>query len=472
MSQTKTDFLGTQKVSKLIFKLAIPTIIAQIVNLLYNLVDRIYIGHIPGDGTNALTGVGVCMSIIIIVSSFSALIGYGGAPKTSIYLGEKKKKEAEIVVGNSFLLLIIIGLILTVIFIIFREPLLYAFGASDNTIVYAKDYLLIYLIGSISVMVSLGMNAFITAQGYTKVSMITILIGAVLNCILDPIFIFSKGDWLNLPFGLGMGVKGAALATIISQTCSAVFVVVFLMSEKTELKLSLKNMKINWKIILPSLALGLSPFIMQFTEAVISICFNASLKKYGSDLAVGTMTILYSLMQFSMMPIMGLSQGAQPVISYNFGAKNKKRVKEGFIILLISSVTYAFLLWLLFMIVPGTFAKIFTDNLELIAYCKWAIRIYFAISCLFGIQIACQQTFVAIGKAKISLFLAVLRKIILLIPLIFILPIIINSNQVLGVFLAEPIADGIAVSVTATLFIIYFRKSLNEFDNENVLVKN
>lgn len=458
MNKEKTGFLGTDKVSKLIFKLAIPTIIAQIVNLLYNLVDRIYIGHIPEDGANALTGVGVCMSIIIIVSAFAALIGYGGAPKTSIYLGEKKKKEADIVVGNSFVLLIAIGFILTIVFIVFREPLLYTFGASDNTISYAKDYLFIYLIGSIFVMISLGMNAFITAQGYTKVSMITILIGAVLNCILDPIFIFR----------LGLGVKGAAIATVISQCVSAIFVTYFLTSKKSYLRLSFKNMKINWKIILPALALGLSPFIMQFTEAVISVCFNASLKKYGSDIAVGAMTILYSLMQFSMMPIMGLAQGAQPVISYNFGAQNATRVREGFRILFVFSVVYAFVLWLFFMICPGLFAKIFTDNQELVAYSKWAIRIYFAVSGMFGIQIACQQTFVAIGKAKISLFLAVLRKIILLIPLIFILPLIFKNNQVLGVLIAEPIADGIAVSVTGILFIIFFNRSLKGLKQEKI----
>lgn len=466
MNITKTEFLGKEKVSKLIFRLAIPTIIAQIVNLLYNIVDRMYIGHIPNVGAYALTGVGVCMSIIIIVSAFAALIGYGGAPKTSIYLGQKKQKEAEIVVGNSFVMLIAIGLILTVVFIIFREPLLYAFGASDNTISYAKDYLFIYLIGSVFVMIALGMNSFITAQGYTKISMMTVLVGAIINCLLDPLFIFDKGTIFNLPIGFGLGVKGAALATIISQGVSALFVIIFLASKKSVLKLSIKNMKPNFKIMLPALALGLSPFIMQFTEAIISVCFNASLKKYGSDLAVGAMTILYSLMQFSMMPIMGLAQGAQPVISYNFGSRNAKRVKDGFRILFISSVIYSFVLWLFLLLCPEIFAKMFTDNTDLVNYSKWAIRIYFAVSGMFGIQIACQQTFVAIGKAKISLFLAVLRKIILLIPLIFILPIIIKNNQVFGVFLAEPIADGIAVSVTGTLFITFFNKSLKEFKEE------
>lgn len=466
MDTIKTEFLEKEKVGKLIFKLAIPTIIAQIVNLLYNVVDRIYIGHIPSVGSNALTGVGVCMSIIIIVSAFAALIGYGGAPKTSIYLGQKKQKEAEIVVGNSFVLLIVVGLVLTVIFMIFGEPLLYMFGASENTISYAKDYLFIYLIGSAFVMIALGMNAFITAQGYTKISMVTILIGAITNCLLDPIFIFEKGTIFQLPIGFGLGVKGAAIATIISQGISALFVTMFLFSKKSILKLSVKNMKLNFKIMIPALALGLSPFIMQFTEAIISVCFNASLKKYGSDLAVGTMTILYSLMQFSMMPIMGLAQGAQPVISYNFGARNTTRVKSGFRVLLVCSIIYSFVLWLFLMLFPEIFAKLFTDNLELVQYAKWAIRIYFAVSGLFGIQIACQQTFVAIGKAKISLFLAVLRKIILLIPFIFIFPMIIRNNQVLGVLLAEPVADAIAVSITGTLFMIFFHTSLRELKQE------
>lgn len=468
MDLNKTEFLEKEKVGKLIFKLAIPTIIAQIVNLLYNIVDRIYIGHIPNVGSSALTGVGICMSIIIIISAFAALIGYGGAPKTSIYLGQKKQKEAEIVVGNSFVMLIVVGLILTTVFMVFGESLLYAFGASENTIGYAKDYLFIYLIGSIFVMIALGMNSFITAQGYTKISMITILIGAITNCLLDPIFIFEKGTIFHLPIGLGLGVKGAAIATIISQGISALFVTIFLFSKKSILRLSPRNMKIHFKIMLPALALGLSPFIMQFTEAVISVCFNASLKKYGSDLAVGTMTILYSLMQFSMLPIMGLAQGAQPVISYNFGARNTERVKVGFRILFICSIIYSFVLWLFLMLFPEIFAKMFTDNLELINYSKWAIRIYFAVSGLFGIQIACQQTFVAIGKAKISLFLAVLRKIILLIPFIFIFPMIFKDNQVLGVFLAEPVADGIAVMVTGTLFMIFFNKSLRGFKKEKV----
>lgn len=456
--EEQTSFLGKQKVGKLIFKLAIPTIIAQIVNLLYNIVDRIYIGHIPEVGKTALTGVGVCMAIIIMVSAFSALVGYGGAPKASIYLGEKKHEEAEIVVGNSFVMLIIIGVLLTIILSIFCEPLLYKFGASVDTIGFAKEYCLIYLIGSTFVMIALGMNAFITAQGFTKISMITVLIGAILNCILDPIFIYA----------FNLGVKGAAIATVISQFASAIFTILFLTSDKSGLKLKFKNFKLNFKILLPCLLLGLSPFIMQFTEAIISICFNSSLQKYGGDIAVGSMTILSSLMQFSMLPIMGLSQGAQPVISYNYGAKSSSRVKQAFKILLISSLSYSVVLWLSLILFPSGFAKIFTTDKELIEYTIWAIHIYFAASGLFGIQIACQQTFVAIGNAKVSLFLAVLRKILLLIPLIFFLPLICN-NEVLGVLLAEPIADGIAVTVTGIAFLIIFTKTIKELDKNNLV---
>ena len=453
-------FLGKGSVLKLVIKLSIPTIIAQLVNLLYNIVDRIYIGNIPKVGGFAYTGVGVCMPVILLVSAFAALVGYGGAPKSTIYLGQKEDQKAEIVVGNSFTLLLILGILLTIILLIFYEPLLYLFGASENTIGFASDYLLIYAIGTIFVMMALGMNAFISAQGFTKISMLSVLIGAILNCILDPIFIFV----------FSMGVQGAAFATIISQAISSFFVVWFLQSKKALVRLKWSNLVIKWDIILPTLALGLSPFVMQFTEAVITVCFNASLKKYGGDIAVGAMTTLASLMQFSMLPLMGLSQGAQPVTSYNYGAKNVDRVKKSFIILLIASVIYSTIFWLFLMLFPHGFANLFlsADEVELIDYTAWAIRIYFAISCLFGIQIACQQTFIAIGNAKISLFLAVLRKVILLIPLIFILPLFIE-DKAMAVYLAEPLADGIAVSVTATMFLIYFNKTLKKLATETEL---
>ncbi len=453
------EFLGTQKVFKLIIKLAIPTIIAQIVNLLYNVIDRIYIGHILEIGDLALTGVGICMPIIMLISAFSAMIGFGGAPRASIYMGKKEDEKAEVVLGNSITLVVIISFVLTILLLIFAKPLLYVFGASDNTINYAHNYLKIYIIGSLFVMITLGLNPFISAQGFTKVSMVSVIIGALLNTLLDPIFIFA----------FKMGVQGAALATIISQGASSLFIILFLSSKKTLLTLKLKNLKLQPKIFLPALALGLSPFVMQLTEAIIMICFNASLKKYGGDVAVGSMTILSSLMQFSMLPLMGLAQGAQPVTSYNFGAQKPKRVRDSFLILLIISLSYSLLFWLLLLIMPHVFAQMFTKKAELINYTVWAIRIYFASCGIFGIQIACQQTFIAIGNAKISLFLAVLRKIILLIPLIFILPLTMD-NHVLGVFLAEPLADLIAVSVTLVMFIIFFRKALKSL-NDNALNK-
>lgn len=450
----RNEFLGHGNVAKLVIRLAIPTIIAQIVNLLYNIVDRIYIGHIPNVGGVAITGVGVCMPIIIIISAFAALIGYGGAPKASIYLGERNEEKAEIVVGNSFVLLTILGIILMIVVLIFSEDLLFLFGASQNTIDYAMDYINIYVIGTIFVLITVGMNPFISAQGYTKISMMTVLIGAILNCILDPVFIYL----------FNLGVKGAAIATVISQCISSVFVIWFLSSKNATLRLKPKNLKINWKVMLPAILLGISPFVMQFTEAVISICFNASLKKYGGDIAVGAMTILSSLMQFSMLPLMGFAQGAQPVTSYNFGAKNTERVRASFKFLLIVSVIYSFVFWLLLMLFPRFFASMITDSKEYVDYTAWAIRIYFAISCLFSVQIACQQTFIAIGNAKVSVFLAVFRKVILLIPLIFILPSILNEKT-MAIYLAEPIADGIAVTVTAILFYKVFNKTLKQIDD-------
>lgn len=445
------EFLGKGSVLKLIIKLSIPTIIAQIVNLLYNIIDRIYIGHMENIGSLALTGVGVCMPIIIVISAFAALVGYGAAPKASIYLGKKEEDKAEVIVGNSFSLLIIIGILLTIITLIFSRDLLFLFGASNTTILYANNYMKIYALGTIFVLISIGMNSFISAQGFTKISMMSVLIGAVLNCILDPIFIF----------GFNLNVQGAALATIISQAASALFVVLFLTSNKPIVKLKFKNLKLNMKLILPCLALGLSPFVMQFTEAVIMVCFNSSLKKYGGDIAVGSMTILSSLMQFSMLPLMGLSQGAQPVTSYNFGAKNPDRVKKSFKYLLIISVSYSFIFWILLMLLPNSFASMIVNDSSYIEYTAWAIRIYFAVSCIFGIQIACQQTFIAIGNAPVSLFLAVLRKLILLIPLIYILPLIF-SDKVMAVYLAEPIADFVAVTVTSITFFKVFRKTVKE----------
>lgn len=453
------EFLGTERIGKLLLKLALPSVVAQLVNLLYNMVDRVYIGHMENVGSLALTGVGVCMPVILLVSAFAALVGMGGAPQVSIYMGKKDYKTAEKIMGNCFVFLIFISIVLTGFLYIFGEDLLLIFGASENTIGYAIDYMNIYVIGTIFVQMALGMNMFITCQGFTKISMLSVVIGAVLNIILDPILIFN----------FNMGVKGAALATIISQAVSAVWVVSFLAGKKSGIRLKKENFKVDFRILLPCLALGVSPFIMQATESVINICFNSSLLKYGGDVAVGAMTVLSTVMQFSMLPLQGLTQGAQPITSYNYGAGNPDRVKQSFKLLLISCFVYSMLLWSLVMIMPEKFVLMFNSDPELVSYGSWAMRIYFAVLGIFGIQIACQQTFIAIGNAKTSLFLAVFRKIILLIPLIYILPNFF-ADKAMAVYLAEPVADIIAVITTSILFARYFSKTLKKMkaNEENI----
>lgn len=460
MQHNQTEELGTCSVGKLLFKLAVPAIAAQIINLLYNLVDRMYIGHIADVGKLALTGVGVCLPLIMIISAFAALVSMGGAPRASIFLGKGEKDNAEKTLGNSFTLLVIISITLTIIFLLFSKDLLLLFGASENTIEYTTSYMKIYSLGTIFVQLTLGLNAFISAQGFAKTSMLTVLIGAITNIILDPIFIF----------GLNMGVAGAALATIISQSLSMIWILFFLTGKKTTLKIRKKHLRLSKDIILPSIALGLSPFIMQSTESLIAVCFNSSLLKYGGDIAVGAMTILTSVMQFSMLPLTGLTQGGQPIISYNFGAKNADRVKKTFKLLLISCLTYSTVLWAAAMLSPQLFVLIFNSDPELVAFASHALRIYMAVSCIFGIQIACQQTFIALGNAKASLFLALLRKVILLIPLIYIMPMFM-ADKTTAVFMAEPVADILAVTTTAILFIVQFKKSIKEISNPSDIKK-
>lgn len=439
--------LGTDKISKLLFKMALPAILAQAVNLLYNLVDRMFIGRIPGIGALALTGVGLTFPIIILITAFAALVSMGAAPRASIMLGKNNKEEAEEILGNSFSALIIVSIILTALILMFGKSILMTFGASPDTIGYALEYIRIYAMGTIFVQLSLGLNAFITAQGFSNISMQTILIGAVLNIILDPILIF----------GFNMGVKGAALATIISQGVSALWVVRFLLSKKTTIKIKKKNLKLKKNIILPSILLGLSPFIMQITESILAVVFNTSLQKYGGDLAVGTMTILTSVMQFSILPLIGLTQGSQPIISYNYGAGNLRRVRDTFNLLLKLSIAYSTILWLFIMFKPSIFARIFTTDIDLINMVIPSLRIFMSMSFLFSIQIACQQTFISLGYAKISIFLALLRKVVLLIPLIYIMPMLLTGNKVNAIFLAEPISDTIAVIVTSIAAYINFK---------------
>lgn len=450
MEQNK-DFLVKEPIGKLLFRLAIPTVIAQMINMLYNIVDRIYIGHIPEVGALALTGVGVCMPLIMILSAFAALVGNGGAPRASILLGKGDSRSAEKIIGNCFTLQILISIVLTVIMLLGGKTFLLAFGASENTIEYAVSYFNIYAIGTIFVQLTLGMNMFITAQGFTKIGMYSVLIGAVINIVLDPIFIFA----------CGLGVRGAALATILSQGCSCIWVLHFLFGKKTTLRIKKENLRLVPKVFLPCLALGASLFIMQASESVISVCFNSSLLKYGGDVAVGAMTILTSVMQFAMLPLQGLGQGAQPIMSYNYGAKNPDRVKGAFFLLLKASLVYSIILWAFIMIFPQVFAGIFTTDAALLAFTKKALRIYLAAMFLFGIQISCQMAFNSLGKSLSSIVVAVVRKFVLLIPLIYIMPAVLQ-DKTSAVYMAEPVADTIAVTFTAILFFFQFRKAMKE----------
>ena len=448
MTQDKT-FLGTEPIGKLLVKLAVPTVVAQLVNMLYNIVDRIYIGHMPGDGSLALTGVGVCLPLIMIISAFAALVASGGAPRASIAMGKGDHDLAEKLLGGCFTLQIVISAILTAVMLIWSRDLLLMFGASENTIGYAADYMRIYAIGTLLVQLTLGMNAFITAQGFATTGMLTVLIGAVANIALDPLFIY----------GLGMGVRGAALATVISQGLSCVWVICFLRGKKTLLRLKRENLLVSPKLILPCVALGLAAFIMQSSESMISVCFNSSLLRYGGDVAVGAMTILSSVMQFAMLPLQGIAQGAQPISSYNYGARNADRVRQTFRLLLRVCLVYSMVLWAGIMLFPRGFAGIFTPDAELLDFTARALRIYCAMLFLFGIQIACQMTFVSIGNAPCSILVAVLRKFVLLLPLIFLLPSLL-PDKVMAVYLAEPVADVIAVTCTALLFSRQFKKAL------------
>lgn len=445
-TEKHTD-LGKEPLGKLLLRLAAPAVTAQVVNALYNMVDRMYIGHIPENGAAALTGVGVCFPLIMVISAFAALMAMGGAPRAAIMMGRGKHDTAERILGNCTTGTLIAGIVLMVLLLIFGRDLLMMFGASDNTIGYAEGYMRIYACGTIFVQIALGLNNFITTQGFASVSMISVVIGAVANIILDPVFIFA----------MDMGVEGAAVATVISQALSAAWVLRFLTGRRTVLRIRLRYMRPDLKLYGACLALGLSPFIMQSTEGVITVCFNSSLLAYGGDIAVGAMTILSSIMQFSMLPLQGITQGAQPIISFNYGAGNGNRVKKAFILQLAACVVYSTALWAVVMFAPTLFTAVFTSDPALTAYAVWAMRIYLAALLILGIQVACQQAFIALGNAKASLFLAVLRKLILLIPLIFILPHFLEDDA-MAVFLAEPVADVLAVATTAMMFFIQFRK--------------
>ncbi|MBR5546280.1 MAG: MATE family efflux transporter [Clostridia bacterium] len=451
MQNQRNHELATKPIGKLLWHLSLPVIAAQVVNLLYNVVDRMYIGHIPGEGAMALTGLGVTMPLSVLIMAFASLASVGGAPRAAIMMGRGKKEEAERILGNCAAGLTVVAVVLTTLLLLFGRKALMMFGASEETIGYAWDYMSIYAIGTIAVQYSIGLNPFITTQGFTKISMMTVVIGAVCNIVLDPVFIFL----------FGMGVKGAALATILSQAVSAVWVVRFLTGKKATLQIRKENLRIIPSVYLPCVALGLATFVMQSTESLLTISFNSSLLRYGGDLAVGAMTILSSLMNFTLMPLQGLTQGSQPIISFNYGAGNKKRVGSCYKLLLVVCFSYSTLIWLLAMTAPQLFAMIFTSDPALTEVTVHALRIYMAVIFMFGLQIGCQQTFVSMGNAKTSLFLALLRKVFLLIPLIFILPNFM-ANKVDAVLLAEPVSDFIAVCVTCTLSFRAMRKYLKE----------
>ena len=443
--------LGTAPIGKLLFSLAVPAITAQVVNMLYNIVDRIYIGHIPEIGTAALTGVGITFPIITLISAFSSLVAMGGAPRASIAMGEGNKKRAEQILGNCFTALLCVSVILTAAFLIFQQPILWAFGASENTIGYATSYMNIYVCGTIFVQIALGMNMFITSQGFAKTSMLTVIIGAALNIALDPLFIFV----------FNMGVQGAAIATVFSQGVSAAWVLLFLLGKRTTLRIKASCMAIQWKILLPVFALGVSPFIMQSTESLLSVVLNTSLLRYGGDTAVGAYTVMASIMQVINLPLQGLTQGAQPITSFNYGARNMDRVRKSIRLLLTCTLTYSTLFWLCIMLFPHVFVGIFTSDPELMDTAVWAVRIFLFGVFAFGAQTGFQQSFLALGQAKSSLLLALLRKIILLVPLIYILPLFF-TDKLFGVFVAEPIADILAASTTTVSFLLWARKNLRD----------
>ena len=457
MEQTKQpetsqeNQLGTAPIGKLLFTLAVPAITAQVVNMLYNIVDRIYIGHIPEIGTAALTGVGITFPIITLISAFSSLIAMGGAPRASIAMGAHHPERAEQIMGNCLTALLGLSVVLTALFLLFLEPILWAFGASSNTIGYAMEYMGVYVWGTVFVQISLGMNMFITSQGFAKTSMFTVVIGAALNIALDPVFIFV----------FDLGVRGAAIATVLSQAVSAVWVMLFLTGRHTTLKIRPRCMVLRWKVLLPVLALGVSPFIMQSTESLLSVVLNTSLLKYGGDVAVGAYTVIASIMQVINLPLQGLTQGAQPITSFNYGAGNMDRVRKSVRLLLTCCLTYSCLFWLCMMLIPQVFIGIFSSDPELMDTAVWAARIFLFGCFAFGAQTGFQQSFLALGQAKVSLLLALLRKIVLLIPLIYLLPLFF-PDKLFGVFVAEPIADILAASTTTLSFLVFAKKKLKD----------
>ena len=445
------NILETMPVGPLFIKMAVPAVLSQLINILYNLVDKMFIGHMKIGGAEALAGLGVTTPVILFLSAFAALVSMGGAPKAAIALGKNDKDMAERIMGSCMALLLIISIFLTAVMLIWGKDILLVFGASKDTISYAIDYIHIYCLGTVFIQLSLGLNTFITTQGFAKVSMLNVAIGAVINVILDPILIYV----------CNFGIKGAALATVIAQAVSCIFIIQFLISEKSEIKLRKSYIRINWKLLLPCILLGTSPALMQITENMVAISFNTVLQRYGGDIAVASMSVLNSVMQFVMLLLPGLVQGAQPILSYNLGAGHIERVRKTFHYLLFSCIAGSCIIWGVCMLFPQNIIGIFTNSTVLIDYSIRPLRIYLCLLCIYGIQVACQYSFVALDQAKTAIFLTIWRKIILLIPLIFLLPHIV-PDPTIGVFLAEPIADFIAVCTTGTLFFRYYRRTFTD----------
>ena len=453
INHSSEEALASAPIGILMLKLAVPAVAAQVINMLYNIVDRIYIGHIPEVGRTALTGLGITFPIIMLVSAFAAFAGQRGAPLASIRLGAGDRNGAEKILGSSTSMLLCTSVVLTVVFSIIKEPVLMAFGASADTIGYAVDYISIYLLGTIFVQYALGLNTFISAQGKAMVAMCSVLIGAVLNIILDPVFIFV----------FNLGVRGAAIATVISQGVSALWVVGFLCSGRSGLRIRVANLRPNWSVMSKIAALGIAPFIMQSTESLVTVVLNSGLQRYGGDLYVGTLTIMQSVMQMVVMPTQGITQGVQPIMSYNYGAHNYSRVRKTFKLLLKVTLTVTVCAFLVVLLIPEQLALIFNDDPELVALTGKMMPIFFGGIWAFGAHMACQSAFMAMGHAKTSLFLALLRKVILLVPLAIFLPW--AMDNVLGIYIAEPVADFLASTTTLTLFLLR-RKSLLPLDEK------
>ena len=446
-----TNQLGTERIGKLLLKLSVPAITAQLVNVLYNIVDRAYIGNIPETGAQAIAGLGITMPIIVLIMAFSSLVGMGGAPLASMRLGAQDDEGAQRILNNCFAMVLGFAVVLTALCEVLAVPLLRAFGASSATLPYALEYLRIYAAGTVFVMITLGMNSFINCQGFSSVGMWTVIIGAALNIALDPLFIFV----------LDMGVRGAALATILSQGVSCLWVLLFLTGKKTRIRLKPAMMKPRRDIVGRVLGLGVSPFVMQSTESLVQIVINTGLARYSGDLAVASMTIISSVMMVLNMPLQGLGQGAQPIISYNFGAKNIDRVRRTFRLLITITLSFSTLMCLLVELVPGVFIRIFSSDAELVGLTCRVIRIFIAGFFAMGAQFAVQQTFLSVGQAKASVFIAMLRKVVLLIPLALILPRLFGLGA-LGIYIAEPIADFTCASISCILFAVKSRKIFAE----------